>query len=402
MKQTIDKNILLIAPQPFFQWRGTPIRVNVNLQALTKLEYSVDLLTLPIGEKLEPEGVNIIRVANPFRIKQIPIGPSLYKFFFDFFILFKGFQLIRIKKYLIVHGVEDAGTIAVILSRFSDSKAIFEKHSDPVSHRKGFIKNVLLGVYAYVEKLTVKYAQAVICTGPGLTKQVKQMGNSTPVFNISDIPSSHKQPSDDQVMKVRHELQLRKDEVLISFVGSFTPYQGIDLLMDTIHEVLKSSPIARFVLIGGKADEINKWKEVFRQQGILKAINFTGMVAPDEVPIILSASDILISPRTSGANTPLKLLDYLKAGRPIVATNAEANRLILNDDMAIITDPNPVSMASAIISLINDPGRRTAMGKKGKELYETKYNFRIFVEQLRECYQCVLNPEAMSDHYTRP
>ena len=80
------KKILLISPQPFFQWRGSPIRVNFNIQALAQLGYAVDLLTLPIGERRKLEGVNVIRVANPFRIEQIPIGPSLYKIFFDILI----------------------------------------------------------------------------------------------------------------------------------------------------------------------------------------------------------------------------------------------------------------------------------------------------------------------------
>ncbi|MDH3327697.1 MAG: hypothetical protein OEM01_00510 [Desulfobulbaceae bacterium] len=134
------KKILLISPQPFFQWRGSPIRVNFNIQALSELGYSVDLLTLPIGERREMEGVEVIRVANPFRIEQIPIGPSLYKIFFDILILFKGLQLIRKQNYSIIHGIEEAGIIAVLLSRLAACKAIFEKHSDPFSYKKKFYK----------------------------------------------------------------------------------------------------------------------------------------------------------------------------------------------------------------------------------------------------------------------
>lgn len=383
------KKILLISPQPFFQWRGSPIRVNFNIQALSELGYSVDLLTLPIGERREMEGVEVIRVANPFRIEQIPIGPSLYKIFFDILILFKGLQLIRKQNYSIIHGIEEAGIIAVLLSRLAACKAIFEKHSDPFSYKKNFIKNILLTVYAFVEQITVKHVDAVICTGAGLVEQVEKMGTSTRVFHIFDIPSSLVEPVPEQVDRIRQELQQQKDEILITFVGSFAVYQGVDLLIKTIPEVAKSCPLARFIIIGGKNDEIEKRKTILQQQGVLNAVSFVGMVAPDVLPDYLSASDILLSPRISGVNTPLKLLDYLKAGRSIVATDVDANRLILNEDLARLAAPEPATMAAAIISLIENPDKRKTMGQKGRKLYESKYNFSNYTKKLKTCYEFV-------------
>ncbi len=56
--------VLFISPQPFFEWRGSPIRVGFNIQALSELGYRVDLLTLPIGIERDVPGVKIIRVPN--------------------------------------------------------------------------------------------------------------------------------------------------------------------------------------------------------------------------------------------------------------------------------------------------------------------------------------------------
>lgn len=384
------KKVLFISPQPFFQWRGSPIRVNFNVQALAKLDYSVDLLTLPIGEPRELERVDIIRVANPLQVQQIPIGPSLHKIFFDILILFKGFKLIRKNKYQVIHGVEEAGIIAVILSWFGGSKVIFEKHSDPFSYKKGFLKNVLLSVYALAERITVKFADAVICTGEGLVEQVKKMGTSTRAFHIFDIPSSLIEPIPENIEKIKQELKQHEDEVLITFVGSFAVYQGVDLLIESIPEVVKSCPRARFIIIGGTEAEIEKRKTVLRQQGVLQAVSFIGMIAPDILPDYLSASDILLSPRISGVNTPLKLLDYFKAGRAIVATNVEANCLLLNNKLANLADPEPTAMAAAIVSLVEDADKREAMGRQGRKLYESTYNFHNYTNKIDACYTFVL------------
>jgi len=246
-----------------------------------------------------------------------------------------------------------------------------------------------LTVYAFVEQITVKHVDAVICTGAGLVEQVEKMGTSTRVFHIFDIPSSLVEPVPEQVDRIRQELQQQKDEILITFVGSFAVYQGVDLLIKTIPEVAKSCPLARFIIIGGKNDEIEKRKTILQQQGVLNAVSFVGMVAPDVLPDYLSASDILLSPRISGVNTPLKLLDYLKAGRSIVATDVDANRLILNEDLARLAAPEPATMAAAIISLIENPDKRKTMGQKGRKLYESKYNFSNYTKKLKTCYEFV-------------
>ena len=75
--------ILLISPQPFFQWRGSPLRVRFNAQALAELGYAVDLLVMPVGADLPLPGVTLHRAANIIRAKNLPIGPSLPKAILD-------------------------------------------------------------------------------------------------------------------------------------------------------------------------------------------------------------------------------------------------------------------------------------------------------------------------------
>lgn len=383
--------VLVISPQPFFQWRGTPIRVNYLVQVLAGLGYEVDLLTLPIGEKIEHEGVNIIRVSNPFRIRQIAIGPSLSKIFFDFLILVRGVGLIRNKKYAIIHGIEEAGIHAAIFSRLAGGKAIFEKHSDTVSHRGGIFKNLLLKIYGYLELFMMKKVHTIICTGPGLSAQLKNMGLPSRVFQISDIPASAVEPTIAEVAKKRNELLEQHDEMVVTFVGSFAPYQGIDLLMNTAVKVLKRNGNISFVIIGGKTGEIQKWKAILQKQKFQASVHFIGMVQPDSIPVYLAASDILVSPRKNGLNTPLKLIDYLKSGRPIVAANSIPNKLILNDGIALFAHPNPEEMAQAIISLFENPEKRKQLGQKGKEFYAANYSLDRFAEAVKSSYKHILD-----------
>ena len=75
--------VLLIASQPFFEWRGSPIRVATNARALVESGMAVDLLTLPVGQPLAIEGVRMLKAPNLLRVKRVPIGPSVAKLCFD-------------------------------------------------------------------------------------------------------------------------------------------------------------------------------------------------------------------------------------------------------------------------------------------------------------------------------
>ncbi|MDH3376358.1 MAG: glycosyltransferase family 4 protein [Gammaproteobacteria bacterium] len=380
------KRVLFISPQPFFQWRGSPIRVNFDLLALSESGYETDLLTLPIGDEKTISGIQIYRVPNLFKVSNIPIGPSFHKVIFDALLLFKGFRLCRKNRYSVIHGVEEAGVIAVILAKLFRARSIFEKHSDPMSYRGGMFINIILALYKRVEAITVRHADLVIGTGPGLAAQAKTLGAVGPVHDIFDVPSSLVEPDPKIVADISARLRTSPDDQLIMFVGSFAVYQGVDLIFEMIPNVVAQCSSARFVIIGGTPEEIESKSQQLRQANAADAVVFLNKIPPDELPNYLAASDVLMAPRLSGVNTPLKILDYFKAGRAIVATDTPPNRLILDDTTAVFTDPNPVSFAEQVIKLLKDSEHRDRLGKKGHELYRTKFNFTKFKQLMVKAY----------------
>ena len=85
--------ILMLAPEPFFQPRGTPISVYFRLQALADLGHEVDLVTYHLGEDRSFPGLKIHRIPSLFFIKKIKIGPSFPKIPLDILLLFKAFVI---------------------------------------------------------------------------------------------------------------------------------------------------------------------------------------------------------------------------------------------------------------------------------------------------------------------
>ena len=394
--------ILFLASQPYFQWRGSPIRLGFDVRALAENGCEVDFLTLPIGEDRPVAGVRILRCPNLFFAKKISIGPSPLKLAFDAVMFFEALGMIARRHYDAVHGVEDCGFLAWLLGRLARAKVVFEKHSDAGSYKKGFV----ISAYRRVERFVMRRADAVIGTGPGLVRQVEALGAGTPAFCVSDIPSSLVEPDEEGTAAARRELGAGPEDVLATYVGSFAVYQGIDLLFRSMPPALAAAPKLRYVVIGGTEAEIAHWTAWLRERGCADRVSFIGKRPPDKLPCYLAASDILLSPRIQGVNTPLKLLDYLKVARAIVATDHPANRLILDETVARFVPlpegapPEEAAPAfgAATAALARDPAARAALASRCRALVDEKYNFRVFREGLRAVYAaCGLHPRPASE-----
>lgn len=394
-RKDMARRTLFISPQPYFQWRGSPIRVGFNAQALSELGFEVDLLTLPFGEEKNIPGVRVIRAPNIFRRSGIPIGPSFWKAMFDIILFFMALRLAFKEKYSVIHGIEDAGLIAVIAGKLTKAKIVYEKHSDPSSYKKGRIRNIIMLFYGKLEKFMARNADAIIGTGPGLADQARAAaGHGKPVYHIFDIPSSLIDADPDSTVATKEKLQKSRDDILLTYVGSFAVYQGVDLLFNSIPLVVREHPQARFIVIGGNEQEIKERKQFLEKHDCRTNVDFIGKVPPDELPVYLAASDILLSPRISGVNTPLKLLDYLKAGKPVVATELPCNRQILDESCAAFAGTDPEGFAATVIKLIDNPAARERMGKHAREKTDSLYNFKEFKNRLAECYNKLLHTSS--------
>ncbi len=382
--------LLFMTSVPFFQWRGSSISVGFDVQALAEVGYEVDFLTLPIGETKNIPGVAVHRVANPFRVKNIPIGPSLHKLIFDVLILFKALGMAIRHPYSVIHAVEEVGAVGVLVGRLTGARVVFEKHSDPASHKDKPIKNLVLSIYRWVEAIVIRQADVVIGTGEGLVEQAIAVAPNQRVHHIFDIPSSLVEADPERVRNIDADIRKGHGEVIALYVGSFAVYQGIDLMFDSLHLALKDSPQLRLVVVGGTPEQITKRNQWLDERGIRGAVRFVGFVAPDQLPDYISAADFLLSPRSSGINTPLKLLDYLKAGRAILATDNVANRRLIDERVAVLRNADPESYAGGMVELTKNAQLRRRLGIEGRKLVDKLYNFVQFKRLLKACYDKLL------------
>ena len=151
--------------------------------------------------------------------------------------------------------------------------------------------------------------------------------------------------------------------------------RGADLFL----ALAKSIPQAHFVWVGGRPDDIATWKAKAASQNISN-LTFTGFIPNQDLPLYQSAADILLMPYSrsimgssgtadsASVASPMKMFEYMAAGRAIVTADLPVIREVLNEQNAVFCKPDDVDdWKLAIEKLLADESRRTELGKQAKE-----------------------------------
>jgi glycosyltransferase involved in cell wall biosynthesis len=148
--------------------------------------------------------------------------------------------------------------------------------------------------------------------------------------------------------------------------------------------VLAMRPDARLVMAGGHPDQVERAKHEAAALGIGPATIFLGERPAEDIPAFLEASDVLVSPRSRGKNTPLKIYQYLRSGRPIVATNLLTHTQVLDPTVAELTEPTAEAFGAGILRVLGDRDHAAALSRAARTLADTRYTYEAYLERTRE------------------
>lgn len=378
--------ILMIAPEPIFEPRGTPLSVVGRLKTLSDLGHEIDLLTYSIGEDVVIPGVRIIRIPKIPGISKIKIGPSLKKIPLDFFLFIKTCIHLFRYNYQLIHTHEEAGFWGTLLSRVFGVPHIYDMHSSLPQQLKNFHftnSNIIMQIFIAIERWVLRYSSRVITICPDLYDLVnKTFPEKSSILIENVIDYSMIFGEDDVSSQIQNELELNNRKILL-YTGTFEPYQGLDLLIKSAEKVVNINKNVLFLLVGGHKEQVEFYKRMVKKLKLDDYFIFTGQVPPNQVNSYIRFADILLSPRTKGTNTPLKIYSYLRSGVPIVATNLLTHTQVLNSDVAFLCDPDPDNFSEEIIHSLKKSSRAKLVAKNAVQLAKENYSYPVYKEKLK-------------------
>jgi glycosyltransferase involved in cell wall biosynthesis len=379
--------ILMIAPEPFFEARGTPFSEYHRIRALLELGHTVDLVTYPFGKDVAMPGLRIFRCLRPPFVHEVRIGPSLAKLPLDAALTLTAVRRALTERYDAVHSHEEGSFIGVMIAAAIGVPHLYDMHSSLPQQLTNFAftrSRFVTRLFEWMERFVIRRSRVVIVICPHLEETVRGIDRSVPSVLIENAPGSGDAPHAGSGARVREELGLARPVPIVLYTGTFEPYQGLDLLFAAAKLVKAERPDARFVLAGGRPEQIDRARVEVRAAGLEPVVVFAGQRPAEEIPAFLDAADLLVSPRSTGTNTPLKIYQYLRSGRAIVATRLLTHTQVLDDTVAILTPPDPAGFAGGILDGLNQPDRARALGAAARELAETKYSYEAYLARTRQ------------------
>jgi glycosyltransferase involved in cell wall biosynthesis len=383
--------ILMLAPEPFFEPRGTPFSEYHRIKALGELGHHIDLVTYPIGRDVELPNLRIFRSLRPPFVRKVRIGPSFTKVVLDALMLLTIGRRIWSERYDAIHSHEEMGLIGVWLAKWLRIPHLYDMHSSlpqQLTNFKYSRSSSLRAFFNWMEDQMVHKSDVVITICQELQDTVTEMGVADRSLLIENVMGGDvDEPPSRPAQEVRGAWGIANNAPLALYTGTFEAYQGVDMLIDAAAMIAKRRPDARVLVVGGEPAQVDAAKACAAAAGAAAIMIFTGQQPAKEIPGFIQASDLLVSPRIRGTNTPLKIYSYLRSGKPIVATNLLTHTQVLTPEISKLAEPAAGPFAEAIVDLFDHPDQRARLSAAARRVAQEKYSRETYLQRTAQAYE---------------
>ena len=251
-----------------------------------------------------------------------------------------------------------------------------------------------------LETWALKRVDAAFTICEGLRAEI--VGRGIPASKVTVIPNAvniedfSTDGTRDEALAV--ELGIAGKPVL-GFIGSFYAYEGLDVLLQALPEMLKVNPDVRVLLVGGGPQDA-ALKEQARQLGVADKVIFTGRVPHDQVQRYYNLVDILVYPRLkmrlTDLVTPLKPLECMAQGRLLVASDVGGHKELIEDGKTgvLFAAGDAKQLAAKVLALLSEPQRWPALRAAGRTFVEQERNWRASVARYQAVYRGLVGKET--------
>ncbi|HEV2852873.1 MAG TPA: glycosyltransferase [Thermoanaerobaculia bacterium] len=389
--------ILLLAPHPFFSQRGTPIAERMLLDVLAAQGHEIDVLTLPEGEDPAIANIRVHRISAPAWTRGMRPGFSLKKLACDAVMLGACLARVRKSRYDVVHAVEESAFIALVCKWLFGVPYVYDMDSGLAQQMVDRFPGLRLvrGLLDAFERLAVRGSSGTLAVCGSLETQARACHPGGLVARLEDVSLLGTGSGGEGDVDLCPP-DWRGDPIVL-YVGNLQTYQGIDLLLAGFARALAQVPRARLVIVGGREERIAHYRREAGRLGIGESVHFAGQRPVERLGDCLRQAAVLVSPRIHGTNTPMKVYSYLDSGRPLLATRLPTHTQVLDDEVALLVEPEPGAMGRGIARLLGDEVLRERLAANARRFARHEFTPEAFQRKLLAFYDAVAERIARHD-----
>lgn len=249
---------------------------------------------------------------------------------------------------------------------------------------------------AWYEKFLPKVVDTISASSHALKEKARQLGMPKDRIFLApvgaDLSLFHPSKSGEKIKKL-HNI----NGYVIIYSGQLEGASYAELLLKAVPLVQKVFPETKFIIVGG-GQQLPSLKNLVKKLG-LSSVIFTGYVPHNLVTEYIAAADIAVAcfeeNHVTQCKSPLKIVEYLASGKPIVASSVGEVVQMINGCGILVEPGNYKELADQIIRLLSDENLRKELSKKARQRAEQQYNWSNTVEKIERAYNlAVFNPRT--------
>ncbi len=189
---------------------------------------------------------------------------------------------------------------------------------------------------------------------------------------------------------------------LLCYIGTLAGWQGLDTLLEAMPLVLAEHP-ARLNIVGkGRKEQRKSLQKRIRKMGLAGWVSLEGSVSHNTIPQMINQAHLCLAPLSFNDRNvtqgccPIKVLEYLACGKPLVAANLPVVRELVCDgeEALLFTPDDPADLARCILTLLNDPPLAQRLAEAGCQRVRREFTWEIAQQKLLGVYERLLEAEG--------
>lgn len=365
-----DRVVMLLENNPYPQ----DVRVRSEAESLAAAGYGVEVIA-PRGHNQSRR--EEIRGVSVRRFRQIEAdGRSLTGFLLEYLIAFMALHfgairsLLRGATIVHLHNPPDFLFTAAAIFRLARRRVIFDHHDlFPETVEAKFGRGLAARGARLCERLTFAVADHVIATNDSYAQIARTRGRKRP----AEVTVVRNGPPE---AWLRLPMSIRPGalgSIRLAYLGAISTQDGVDSLAPVLARLV-SLGLDPTLTVVGDGDAREQLEASLRRAGVAERVIITGWVAWEEVPGLLSASDVCVDPAPASEvnqrSTMIKIAEYLALGKPVVAYDLAETRRTSRDSAVLVPPADTERFAAAIAEIARDPTLRSRLATAARERAE--------------------------------
>jgi 1,2-diacylglycerol 3-alpha-glucosyltransferase len=386
----------IIAACPFPADHGTPGGIREKAEALVELGHDVHVITYAAHQPGEVRGVTIHRIAPVGPVHDIKVGPSKAKLLWDVQLVFKTIQVILRERLDVIHGINYEGAMIGCLAKWATGRPLVygavNTMIDELDSYKFIWPPKLARVLARILDWAVpRLADRAVCYTDTIHRFLLRAGVPADRVDIVKLGIDLSMFRNAAPAGARRSMNVNGDPLIV-YTGVLNKFQRVDYLLQAMRVVRASVPTAKLAFVRTLDDEPQRREveEMAEEEGVRDMVLFPPVIPFEQLPPYLAAADATAIPRPDCPGIPVKLINFMAAGRPVVVARGSSQGLRDGHEVLVVDDHDPVAMGHALVRVLQDKELAARLGRQAREAAYAEYDRQATTRVLVDVYRKAL------------